>query len=291
MDVIVDACQTRLRPGAVRDYAKRGWIVQITGSKFFTGPPFSGALLAPPGVAERLAARALPAGLDLYSGRAEWPREQRGLEGLRRAGNHGLVMRWQAALAEMQAFADVPAVRRSAVLHRFVGHVDRCINETQGLVAVDHQPPGEEPADWDVTDTIRCFAIRRTALGTSALSQPDPGHDCLDLATARKLYVWLNADLWPALNGLAASEDKAALRRRCHVGQPVAVAVEGRPAAALRVSAGARLVSGEPSLAHLDPEERLERELSDVTVIFRKLSLILKFYEPLTAANPLPSYA
>jgi hypothetical protein len=291
MDVVVDACQTRLNPGTVRDYIMRGWIVQITGSKFFTGPPFSGALLAPGTVAARLAGRPLPAGLELYSGRPEWPRTQQGLDGLLPTGNHGLVMRWQAALAEMQAFADVPATRRRAVLHRFVGHVDRCISQTPGLVAVNHQPPEENPLDWDATETIRCFAVRRTAVATSSQTPPEPGTDYLDITLARKIYVWLNADLWPALEGLAALADQSVLRRRCHVGQPVALFIDDQPAAALRVSAGARLVSGEPSLAHLDPDERLERELSDVRTLFRKRSLILAYFDRLTAANPLPSYA
>jgi hypothetical protein len=291
MDVVVDACQTRLNPGTVRDYIGRGWIVQITGSKFFTGPPFSGALLAPAVVAARLAARPLPAGLALYSGRPEWPGAQRGLDSLLPTGNHGLVTRWQAALAEMQAFAEVPAARRRAVLHRFVGHVDRCIGRTHGLLAVNHQPAGENPVDWDATETIRSFAIRRAAVATNAEAPAGLADDCLDLATARKIYVWLNADLWPALEGLAPVADQPVLRRRCHIGQPVAVAIDGRPAAALRVSAGARLVSGEPSLAHLDPDDRLERELSDVTILFRKLSLILAYFDRLAAANPLPSYA
>ncbi len=291
MDVIVDACQTRLNPGTVRDYIGRGWIVQITGSKFFTGPPFAGALLAPAAVAARLAARPLASGLGLYSGRPEWPRAQPGLAALPPAGNHGLVTRWQAALAEMQAFADVPAARRRAVLHRFVGHVERCIADTNGLVPVNHQPPGENPFDWDATETIRGFAIRRSGLGAAVRAEGEPEDDCLDLAAARKIYVWLNADLWPALSRVASAEDEPVLRRRCHIGQPVAVAIDGRPAAALRVSAGARLVSGEPSLAHLDPDDRLDRELSDVTLLFRKLSLILACFDRLTVANPLPSYA
>jgi hypothetical protein len=287
MDVVVDACQTRLNPGTVRDYVGRGWIVQITGSKFFTGPPFSGALLAPAAVAARLARRSLPEGLALYSGRPEWPGGQPGLQALLPDGNHGLVMRWQAALAEMGAFAEVPATRRRAVLHRFVGHVERCIAETPGLVAVDHQPAGETPIDWDATETIRGFAIRQNATRPSA----DISGGFLDIVQTRKVYVWLNADLGPALETVVALEDHAVLRRRCHVGQPVAVAIGGQPAAALRVSAGARLVSGEPSLEHLDPDERLERELSDVTVLFRKLSLILGQFDRLSAINPLPSYA
>ena len=291
MDVVVDACQTRLNPGTVRDYIGRGWIVQITGSKFFTGPPFSGALLAPAAVARRLASRPLPAGLGLYSGRAEWPSHQPGLQGLPPNGNHGLVMRWQAALAEMMAFAEVPAARRRAVLHRFVYHVDHCIAATPGLLAVSPRPTEGRLLDWDATDTIRCFAIRRTAAPTGGSPQAGPREAFLDLAGTRKVYVWLNADLYPALHDVVPAQDHAVLRRRCHIGQPVALAINGQPAAALRVSAGARLVSGEPSLVHLDPDERLERELGDVTLLFRKLSLILAFFDRLSATNPRPSYA
>ena len=45
--VVVDACQARLSSDAVRTYVEAGWLVLVTGSKFFTGPPFSGALLVP----------------------------------------------------------------------------------------------------------------------------------------------------------------------------------------------------------------------------------------------------
>jgi hypothetical protein len=291
MDVVVDACQTRLNPGTVRDYIGRGWIVQITGSKFFTGPPFSGALLAPAAVAGRLANRSLPAGLGLYSGRSEWPSDQPGLESLLPNGNHGLVMRWQAALAEMKAFSEVPALRRRTVLHRFVRHVDNCIADTPGVLAVSPRPTEGKLLDWDATETIRCFALRQTAAPSGDPAQTGARENFLDIAGARKVYVWLNADLYPALHTVVAAEDHAVLRRRCHIGQPVAVAIDGQPAAALRVSAGARLVSGEPSLGHLDPDERLERELSDVTLLFRKVSLILTFFDRLSADNPRPSYA
>ena len=158
-------------------------------------------------------------------------------------------------------------------------------------MVVSHQAPGENPVDWDATDTIRCFAIRRMAIATNGQTPPELADEYLDLALARKIYVWLNADLWPALEDVASATEQAVLRRRCHVGQPVAVAISGRPAAALRVSAGARLVSGEPSLKHLDPDERLERELSDVTMLFRKISVILRHFDRLTVTGPVPSYA
>ncbi|MCB8880398.1 hypothetical protein ACELLULO517_09155 [Acidisoma cellulosilytica] len=293
MDVIVDACQTRLHPGTIRDYLARGWMVLITGSKFFTGPPFSGALLAPAALTDRLATSPLPTGLALYSGRAEWRRDQAGLDCLDNGpstlgGNYGLVMRWQAALAEMQAFAEVPGDRRRAILHRFVGHVERCIAAKPGLTSVNEHPAGDSPGDWDLTETIRCFALRLPAKPAAKAGADQTRF--LDLAAARKVYIWLNADLTDALAEHVSDSDQQVLRRRCHIGQPVAVTLDGEAAAALRVSAGARLVSGEPSLAHLAPEERLERELADVTVLFRKIALILRHFDRLSVTNPRPSY-
>lgn len=46
-NVIVDACQGRIAPATVARYLRRGWPVVVTGSKFFGGPAFSGAVLLP----------------------------------------------------------------------------------------------------------------------------------------------------------------------------------------------------------------------------------------------------
>ena len=51
VQVVVDACQMRLGRARLRKYLDRGYMVLITGSKFFTGPPFSGALLVPSALA------------------------------------------------------------------------------------------------------------------------------------------------------------------------------------------------------------------------------------------------
>jgi hypothetical protein len=47
VQVVVDACQLRLGRPRLRRYLDRGYLVIVTGSKFFTGPAFSGALLVP----------------------------------------------------------------------------------------------------------------------------------------------------------------------------------------------------------------------------------------------------
>ncbi|GAB0115333.1 hypothetical protein AcidC75_28570 [Acidisoma sp. C75] len=289
MDVLVDACQARLHPGTIQDYLARGWMVAITGSKFFTGPPFAGALLVPEEKMRRLRGVPLAEGLALYCGPADWPadapqprRPAAEAEAELLPGNVGLLMRWQAAIAEMRAFAAVPAERRRHILHRFVRHVEASIATTPGLVSVSPHGLTEDAGAWDLTTTIRCFALRRTSGGISQF---------LDLAEARKVYIWLNADLTEALGTKVSPAERPILARRCHIGQPVAITLEGQAAAALRVSAGARLVSGEPSLAHLDGDERLEQELRDVSLLFAKVGLILAHMDWLTEANPRPTYA
>ena len=52
LQVIVDAAQLRLDPSDIQNYLNKGYIVSITGSKYFTGPPYSGALIFPESVSK-----------------------------------------------------------------------------------------------------------------------------------------------------------------------------------------------------------------------------------------------
>ena len=52
--VVVDACQLRCRLDMVRQYLSKGFLVLLTGSKFFTGPPFSGAVILPLSIKEEI---------------------------------------------------------------------------------------------------------------------------------------------------------------------------------------------------------------------------------------------
>ena len=106
-DLVIDACQTRLSPASIARYVALDAVVLITGSKFFTGPPFSGAALIPASIACRLADREIPTGLRDYFAQDNFSSNCRAARKLPR-GNIGLALRWHAALAEMQAFFDVP---------------------------------------------------------------------------------------------------------------------------------------------------------------------------------------
>ena len=104
------------------------------------------------------------------------------------------------------------------------------------------------------------------------------------------VYRWLNADLAPALPGLRGEAARLA-RRICHIGQPVKLAAPGGGAMGVpRVSAGARLISGEPSHRGIDDKARLAREFGDLRDVFGKIGLILEHFERLAVADPIARY-
>lgn len=118
VEVLVDACQFRLSAATVRAYLERDCLVALTGSKFMSGPTFCGVLLAPPGIAARHRDKALPAGAHAYSARADWP-DWHAAANLPATANLGLLLRWQAALAGITPFTNVPAPFVRHFLQRF----------------------------------------------------------------------------------------------------------------------------------------------------------------------------
>jgi len=277
-DIVVDACQARLSPASVRAYLALDAVVLITGSKFFTGPPFAGAAILPETIAARLHHASLPEGLDAYFGRDEFPANCPAAERLPQIGNYGLALRWHAALAEMNAFHRVPPARRAEILRRFAATVAQKINENPALTLLPAQIIARNETDepWERLPSIFTFSLRAPHEATRNLTPVE----------ARAVYLWLNADLSHLLPGNLAAA------RICHIGQPVKLPQPGGAGGqgVLRVSAGARLISGEPSHKGLSPKTRITRELADLATVFDKIDLILRNWHLLWAANPAPRY-
>ncbi|MFN2100561.1 hypothetical protein [Altererythrobacter sp. MF3-039] len=112
---VVDACQARITPQAVRDYLDRGAIVFVTGSKFMGGAPFSGFALIPPAIMEEVIT--LQEGLRGIFRRGEWPSCWPGRDALNNSENPGLALRLDAAVFELQRFQQLtlPQVERVIV--------------------------------------------------------------------------------------------------------------------------------------------------------------------------------
>jgi hypothetical protein len=258
VQVVVDACQMRLGRPRLRKYLERGYMVLITGSKFFTGPPFSGALLVPGDFAPPLnATNAIPPGLLEYISRRDWPRNW---PLLRRRfpirTNFGQWLRWEAACEEIGAYYRVPESFRKIALSRFGRAIDGLIEASASLELLPWQERLLDSSDEELAQrTIFSFTIRI-------------GGRLLSLSECRALYR--------ALAGHAVSGDLKPVAQACLIGQPVALGRDSSPPAALRISAGARLVSEAWSSDAKTAERNLQSVIDDARTAIANLEALVE---------------
>ncbi|MBI1173852.1 MAG: hypothetical protein GC139_01135 [Sideroxydans sp.] len=235
MEVLVDACQFRLAPATVRAYLERGFMVALTGSKFVSGPSFSGALMLPASSARRLRWRTLPHALANYSCRADWPASWASADALGYVANPGLLLRWEAALEELRQFRTLPEADITVFLQAFSDAVHGRLMRDPLFEPLSVPPLDRralhEAAHWDRLQTIFPFLLYRpTADGREALSTQE----------TREIYRLLQADV-SGMFEAAAPDDLPGLR--CQLGQPVSCGYrDGVPVTALRLCVSARLV-------------------------------------------------
>lgn len=207
LDILVDACQFRIAPPTLRAYLQQGFMVALTGSKFFTGPSFSGALLFPASIGQRLKIRT---GDDIG------------------AENFGLLLRWEAALVELRRFRAVPEAFVIRFMRAFEQAVQQRLMNDPYFEALDvpllKRQPFTTLQSWDHIQSIFPFMLYRpeTVAGHSPLNRDET------LQIYRQLPV--------AVDGAAGL--------RCQLGQPVACGTRGGIAvSALRLCISARLIA------------------------------------------------
>ncbi len=165
LQVVIDACQFRLSPASLRAYLEHGFIVAVTGSKFLAGPCFSGAVFVPARQAKRLRARRPAPGLAAYSAAADWPSDWSAGVDLPDAANYGLLLRWEAALAELRAFRALDPAAVDAFAARFADAARQALAENPALepLASGSLDRGAiaAPPGWDARQTIFPFLLRR----------------------------------------------------------------------------------------------------------------------------------
>ena len=278
VQIVVDACQMRLGRPRLRKYLDRGYIVIVTGSKFFTGPPFSGALLVPAGFSGALDAvvRIAP-GLREYCSRSDWPRNWPALRShFPVRANFGQWLRWEAALEEIRAYYSVPDEFRMSALTTFGQGVKHIVASSRSLHLL---PPRHKPEDGSVDDeelvqpTIFPFVIRYQGR-------------VLSLDDCRKIHRALSGNARDAAAN-EGSHDREIAAQVCLVGQPVALGEPaGHPAAALRICAGARLVTEAWSPDGDVADANVQRELGRVGAVVSKIEWLVARFGDLASVEP-----
>jgi len=275
VQIVVDACQMRLGRGRLKAHLDRGHMVLITGSKYFGGPAFAGALLLPPASSRPFHRKSvkLAPGLADYTGRSDWPKSYKALRGrLESRANLGQWLRWEAALAEMTAYYAVPEAFRSRAVRELGRGIEDLIMLSPSLLAVARPAPTPLADDEEFSDaTIFPFTVHGP-------------HGPIGVEKCRALYRALNRDMSRLIVTSAADAELAA--QSCLIGQPVRLdRADARPIAALRLCIGARLIIEAWSCDASAARRNLERTLDRIAAVVAKIELLLaaagpEFAEP-----------
>ena len=265
VQILVDACQMRIGRARLRAYLARGYIVLVTGSKFFTGPPFCGASLFPAVLADRIAGwSGLSGGIADYAARYDVPLRWSSVrEALPSIPNFGQWLRWEAALEEMRAYYALPVAFRRTALARLADAVQGIIASSRYLELMDAREVPEDDLDDEEMScrTIFPFFVKS-------------GGRALDLEEMTKIYHALNSDLSAAL----PETERALASIRCLIGQPVKLPI----GAILRIGVGARLLSQAWSADPRRTEENIGAIVDRVATVVRKIEWIVRteIHEP-----------
>jgi hypothetical protein len=235
IDVLADACQFRVESATLRAYLQQGFMVALTGSKFVTGPPFSGALLLPAAIADKLRQQPLPRTLAAYSAPADWPRNWNISSLIDSSVNFGLLLRWQAALVELSALHAVPAAEIKNFLQEFAASIRGRLAGNPIFQALEvpalNRAPVVEHGGWDHIQTIFPFLL---------FNSSSRGMSPLNREQTMAIYQALQLD---ASDADGDGNSSAVLASRYQLGQPVACGHRaGIPVSAMRLCVSARMV-------------------------------------------------
>lgn len=225
LDVLVDACQFRIAPTTLKAYLEQGFMLGMTGSKFITGPSFSGALLIPEVLSKKLRNVAVADQLQPYSTRADWPASWGVARQLGDVANFGLQLRWEGALKELRAFRSVSNAVATHFLHSFAGTIQLYLAsnplfETLPVPELQRHPFADTPS-WDNTQTIFPFLLFHpaSATGKAPLSSEE------------------TAQIYLALQDASQGNDRVQLAQPVACGRRDGIAVS-----ALRMCVSSRLI-------------------------------------------------
>jgi hypothetical protein len=247
--IVVDACQARFRREWLTDYLNKGAFVLITGSKFYRGPPFSGAVLVPSLVMERLMMTdaTLAPGLSYFLSSNEVPSALTSWrQALKDQNNTGLALRWVAALDEMEPTLAMPDDEKDQLQEAWLESV---LTEL-----------GKYPEQLEAFEPRSCATIV-----SLRLRKPDGGY--YNTAECKKIFEWMTLDMSEKLG----TPDAAT---KCYIGQPVSVAKGG--------GCVLRIALGSDSLRQLVNDVAGARG-ADAAIV-KKLSLLTKRFDELSQA-------
>ncbi len=273
--VMIDAAQGRFSRRGLANVLRAGHLVLVTGSKFYGGPPFSGALLIPAtaipskqgmsnfpsGFADFFTADQLPVSWEPHS------------INLPKTGNLGLLLRWAAAIAEIREYYATPSKLRLKVLREFEHRVPKVLNSSSTISLENTVKPV-------YSDEFERVLQSKTTVFSFSITLSNGMR--LDADGLRTVWRWLNNDISHLLPN-APHNQYSSLIPKLHLGQPVTLSAGPDAPAVLRIALGGVLLS---SVAHnselgLTYNDRVEWLHDMIIKLKLKLEVIAVHYDEL----------
>lgn len=265
IDLVVDACQGRISIHMLNHYLTHNAAVLITGSKFYSCPPFAGALLLPESMTKRLSPKGkFPNGLSEFFTQYEFPESWSPVVGhFSEEVNLGLLLRWEVAIFEMNKIFRIPNSRIEFVLKAFQAATKKMIHESKFINLLEVAT---------VTNAYKVPFPTRSPFELNSILTFDtvlPSGVELSFEDAKIVHRALYTDLSEIFN-----YESNILNTPIYLGQPVKVKKNktNQWSGSLRIAISSNLVS---EIAMLDDELIHMRFQSEMDTIQSKLDVIL----------------
>ena len=281
--IVIDACQMRLDREEIIEYLEHQMIVIVTGSKFFTGPPFCGAILIPEQIVHDIQVNGakFDIGFNSYCAQEDLPQR---LRTILRSGsknfNLGSIFRWVAALAEMERYYAIPPGIRARAVPQFCERVEDILRAVP-FIELNYQNSCGQNSCRNTPSGIDCGELsgRRMIFPFFLFYDHGGVRKICSEKQVQQIYILLNQDCSKLFSYKNAREFRL-LAQMCHIGQPVsAIHQSGVSTAVLRISVGARIFSESFSKATGEIVNALiEDEFWQISVTLGKIELLLGAY-------------
>jgi hypothetical protein len=268
---VVDLAQMRCDERCVRNYLRNDYCVMITGSKFFGGPSFCGAVLIPASEARSIGT-AVP-GLGDYITRYDIDKRLDTLrQTLPQRYNWGLLLRWTAALDNIERYLRIARDRRHDIITQWVDSIRYKIAKTPHIdVFETDQDITNLPYFSPTINTMICVLLRPLHV-----NRTQPGA-AMDYDSLKIVYRLMSEDILHLLPQQSNAKERGAASRKCLLGQPVQIRQGRGGYGVLRIALGAteiiRCAQSQAAFKQITEEDQL---------LIDKLSLIAKYWRKIS---------
>nr|WP_281720801.1 hypothetical protein [Nitrosomonas nitrosa] len=280
--IVVDAAQGRFSRRGLLKALKQGYLVIITGSKFFGGAFFSGGLLVPPQMhPARRGLKQLPSGLGNYITRDQLPLSWTKLrESMPQNSNIGLALRWVSALAEIRNYYLTPSNLRLIVLRAFENILPNVIESSPHIELIQSGPP-------IIDDHAERFLQSKTTVFSFILRTGTQNSVLMNTQQLSDVFRWVNFDISSFLPD-STPEIRRSLAPRYHIGQPVLISSDSAfSRSVLRIAIGGVLIAQISANTHygLTLEHRINWLEDQLISLKRKIDTIACHYDEIKKAE------